>query len=184
MPFNSTTFTNFLFSDSESSQSYSVPHHVLEAWWSLLQPEEYHRCDWGDDQDSDKIRQQTHCCPLQWYSDSQWNVLCHCNHHWEVQDRGSRGYVPGRQGSASMETRGCSHCGEWTHNSIIIDLVLILNHLVKYFTLFPSDTGKLQAHFWHNFGVSGIFWYLRQLQEHLSTTYTFHNRLAIICCVK
>ena len=109
---NSTTFTNLLSADPESSQSYAVPHHVLEAWRSLLQPEVCHWCDWGDDQGPDKIGQQTHCCPLQRYSDSQWNVLCHCKHHWEMQDRGGGGCVPGRQDSTSTETRGCAHCGE------------------------------------------------------------------------
>ena len=84
-----------IFPDSKGPSCDSVPHHLLDTWRSLLQPEECHWCDWGDDQGPDKIRQQTHCCSLQWHSDSQWNVLCHSHHHWEMQDRGSGGCVPG-----------------------------------------------------------------------------------------
>ena len=100
------------FVDPKYTPGDPATHHRLEFKWTVLQLVEHHLCDWGDDQGPDKIGQQTHCCPLQWYSDSQWNVLCHCNHHWEMQDRGSGGCVPGRQGSTSTETRGCAHCGE------------------------------------------------------------------------
>ena len=98
--------------DSKYTSGDPATHHKLECQWTVLRSREHHLCGWGDDQGADENRQSTHCCPLQWHSDLQWNVLCHCNHHWKMQDRGSGGCVPGGQGSTSAETRSCAHCGE------------------------------------------------------------------------
>ena len=64
-----------------------------------------------------------------------------------MQDRGSGGCVPGRQGSTSTETRGCAHCGQLMYNNVNLSL----GELCEFY-LIPPNAGKLQTHFRHNFG--------------------------------
>ena len=52
--------------------------------------------------------------PLQWHRESLWDVLCHSNHHWALQDRGSGGHLPGGEGSQGAETRSHPQCGKCT----------------------------------------------------------------------